>query len=47
MKKVKGHIWMIREFGLRCWWNYERARRSGVTIDYSLLLTYESRDDDA
>lgn len=32
---------MIRRFGLLRWWRYERARRSGMVIDYSLLFSPE------
>lgn len=31
---MKGHVWMIRRFGVVRWWRYEQARRSGVEIDY-------------
>lgn len=35
---------MIRKFGVRVWWRYEQARRSGMTIDYAQIF---SRDDRA
>lgn len=30
---------MIRRYGLRCWWRYERMRRAGLTIDYAKVFT--------
>lgn len=30
---------MIRRYGLRLYLRYERARRSGVTVDYSEVFT--------
>jgi hypothetical protein len=40
---VKGHLWMIREFGLRRWLRYQRSRRSGLIIDYGKILTADER----
>lgn len=36
---MKGHIWMIRNYGLRAWWRYEKARREGMTINYAEIFT--------
>lgn len=36
---LKGHLWMIRRYGVRRWWRYERARRSGMVIDYAQVFT--------
>lgn len=33
--RMRGHVWMIRKFGLRRWWRYEKARRAGVRIPYT------------
>lgn len=30
---------MIRRFGLRTWWRYERLRRSGYRFDYESVLS--------
>lgn len=36
---MKGHIWMIRRFGLRRWWRYEQARRSRMTVDFAAIFS--------
>lgn len=38
---------MIRKFGVRRYLRYEKARRSGATIDYSFLLYLDQIIDDA
>lgn len=37
--RYRGHLWFMRRFGVRKWARYERARHSGVTIDYSAILS--------
>lgn len=38
---MRGHLWMIRKFGLRRWWRYTQARRHGVVIDYAQVFTLD------
>lgn len=39
MRKLHGHLWFIRRYGLRRYVRYERARRAGVMVDYSSIFT--------
>jgi hypothetical protein len=39
MRRLQGHLWLMREVGLRRWWMYVKARRDGVVIDYSRIFT--------
>jgi hypothetical protein len=39
MRHVRGHLWLIKRRGVGTWWRYERARRSGLLIDYSRYFT--------
>lgn len=39
MKKLKGFIWLGRNFGWRRAWRYERVRRSGLTILYNNIFS--------
>jgi hypothetical protein len=36
---MRGHLWMIRRYGLRRWWMYDTARRAGIRIDYSQVFS--------
>jgi hypothetical protein len=38
---MRGHLWMIRFYGLRRWWRYNAARRAGMTIGYSQIFSPE------
>jgi hypothetical protein len=39
LKNLYGHLWMICKFGLKRYWYYEKARRSGETIDYRKIFS--------
>lgn len=39
MKRCRGHLWFMCRYGVCKWARYERARRSGMTVDYSEILT--------
>lgn len=39
IRRLRGHLWMIRKFGIGTWLRYQRARREGVTIDYRTVFT--------
>lgn len=41
--KLRGNIWFLRNYGLRAYIRYERARRSGATIDYGRVFTAHER----
>jgi hypothetical protein len=36
---MRGHLWIIRSYGLRRWWRYNAARRAGVMVDYSQIFS--------
>ena len=36
---MRGLLWFIRHYGLRCLLRYERDRRRGVVIDYAQVFT--------
>lgn len=40
----KSRIWMIKEYGFRLWYKYERMRRKGYQIDYSSIFSPEELD---
>ena len=38
---MRGHLWMIRTYGIRRWRRYCRARREGLVIDYAKYFTLD------
>lgn len=43
LRKLRGYLWFWAKFGLRRLVQYERCRRSGMTIDYAKVFTDDER----